>query len=100
MLKQSTLKIADWEYLYAEQIFDVYITHLLDATKEFAEIMDSVREEAISDDEGGIATQCELYGASMKEVKASLEAFQSSTQGKAEQFVEAIDKADQFIYGG
>jgi len=99
MLKQNDLKIADWEYLYAEQILDVYIDHLEEATKSFAEIMDRVQQEAISDDEGGIQAQCENYGHKVRALSISLANLGFHLKGRAEKYVEDIDKADQFMYG-
>jgi len=93
------IKIADWEYLYAEQILIVYLQHLDEAMNSFARIMDRVQTEAIDDGEDGILIRCQRYGEQMKALKQMTSNLQEVMKGRAQRFVEEIDKADQFVYG-
>jgi len=95
----SNLKIADWEYLYAEQILNVYLEHLLAATRKFTNVLSSVREQAARDGEGGIGDRCSQIADTIKTLSTHFTDLQTDLTGKAQKFVEEIDQADQFIYG-
>jgi len=95
----ADLKIADWEYLYAEQILNVYVDQLMSATGSFQKIVGLVSSYAFADGEGGVSDQCDAYAARMGTLTSQLNGLRKQLTGKAQSYVEEIDEADQFIYG-
>jgi len=95
----SNLKIADWEYLYAEQILNVYLDHLSTAATAFSDVMSQVGTKAAQDGQGGIGDRCANIGTTIATISAAITDLQDVLTGKAQQFIEEIDQADQFIYG-
>jgi len=93
------LKIADWEYLYAEQMLNVYIDHLKVAAVNFQEVMATIGSCAIVDGKDGIGDQCIKYHDRINATVMQLSDLRGKLTGAAQRFVEAVDEADQFIYG-
>jgi len=96
---RSDLTIADWEFLYAEQILNVYLDHLQSATAQFATLMATVCTNALDDGADGIADACLDYAQKMNAVGAKVTSLSNSLSGKADAFIAAIDQEDEFLYG-
>jgi len=99
-MSRADLKIADSEFVYAEQILMTYIKRLLDAANAYITIMNRVRDEAVDDGLGRIASNCERRaGRMMTDVVVPLSLLTFSLSGQANGFISTIDQIDQFIYG-
>jgi len=99
-MSRPDLKIADSEFVYAEQILMTYIDRLLDAANAYVGIMERVRGEAVDDGLGRIASKCEQKAGQMATgVVMPLTWLKFSLSGKANGFISRIDQIDQFIYG-
>ncbi len=94
----SDLRIADDEFLHAEQFMIVYLDHLIDAGKAFQAAMEQVGVEAVKDGSDGIATSCHGFGARMGAIVADLTERRAALTGSAHSFIARIDELDQFIY--
>lgn len=92
--------VADWEFLHAEQVFLVYLEHLLDAAIRMRSILRRVRQEAISDDEDGIAAACERFADQVYQLFHQMDEMHGAIRGKADEFIAEIDPKDKFLYGG
>ncbi len=94
----SNVKIADWEYLHAEQILKVYLEHLVSAGADYMEILGAVQSEAIRDGAHGIANECTNRAQEMGGIVANLLMITMKLSGKANSFVSDVDSLDQFLY--
>ncbi|MDR1263986.1 MAG: hypothetical protein LBK42_00050 [Propionibacteriaceae bacterium] len=92
----SELRIADWEYLHAEQFLLAYLDRLAAAGAAFGEIMGQVRGYAVDDDV--IAPVCEARGVEMAAIANMLSSVRADLTGKADALVSQVDGLDEFIY--
>lgn len=95
------LKIADWEFLHAEQILLVYLHELQDAGFQFTQLLSTVGQTGIQDQDMGndsIAVQCQERAKDMTQIMALLSSVEAGLTGTATGFVSAIDQADSFVY--
>ncbi len=95
----SALKIADWEYLQAEQMVDVYLEHLQTACTKFSEILNKVEGYALEDGEHGIVANLKAKALLVDGLAGKVEEIKSSIDGQAKAFIEKIDELDNFVYG-
>jgi hypothetical protein len=95
----ADLKIADWEYLHAEQFVSVYLEHLIAAAASFSTVMGNVRAHAaVLDGAEGIASACEAFSQSAVAISTRWIAASGGIAGQADSFVAKIDEFDQFVY--
>jgi hypothetical protein len=93
----ADLKIADWEYLHAEQFATVYLEHLIEAATSFSDVMANMGN-AVDDGVGGIKSACEAFGQSADAILARWRTTSFYAGNDADEFVARIDELDQFIY--
>ena len=92
------LKVADWEFLHAEHLLIVYLDHLITAGRHFANTMIAVGEEALFDQQGGIADSCKVLGQTMVPVLNSLTGLRESIKSNADTYIAKLDEIDQLLY--
>jgi len=80
-------------------MLNAYLEHLTRAANAYATIMVTVRQQAMDDGAGGVATVCENNAAFMTQVAGKLADAQTRLKGRADAFVTQIDSDDQFLYG-
>ncbi len=95
----TNIKIADWEFLHAEQIAVEYLERVVQAGEAFAATLASVRGYAIDDGEWAIAKQMQIRAEQTTLVLQRIRTMIGSLQGRAQQFVERINEMDTFMYG-
>jgi hypothetical protein len=94
------LKINDSEFLKAEQILMVYLDRMILAASMYSRAMGVVREAAINDGAGNIASVCEYKSAQMNQIVLPLLTHaRSALSGRADPFISRIDDLDRFLFG-
>ncbi len=93
------VRIADWEFLQAEQICVEYLERVAAAGEAFVATLRSVHGYAIIDQEWGIADQTQQRADETALVIARIRSVIATLSGKARQFVERVDEVDHFMFG-
>jgi hypothetical protein len=94
------MRINDAEFLKAEQILMVYLNQIHLAAAMYIDTMAIVRDAAINDGAGNIATACENKAAAMSDIVLSLlRPAQDQLEGKADKFIHEINTLDDYLYG-
>jgi len=97
---RADLRITDSEYVDAEKVLVTYVDALIQAASSYVSIMNRVRDEAIDDGLGRIASKCqEKAGLMQDSVYQPLVSLRSSLSGQASVFIARIDEIDRFVYG-
>ncbi len=93
------VKIADWEFLHAEQVVVEYLERVALAGEAFAATLASVRGYAIDDGEWAIAKQMQIRAEQTTLAITRIRMMIEYLQGRAQRFVERINELDTFMYG-
>ena len=92
------LLIADWEFLHAEQMLNVYLGRMTKAGDAISAILNQVGGAAVSDGAAGIAAGCQKLSEPVQNVTQSLSSIQAHLQGSATDFITEVDQLDKFVY--
>ena len=98
-MTRADVRITDSDYRDAVTILTTYIDALINTASSYVAIMNKVRDEAIDDGMGKVASKCqEKAGLMQIGVYEPLVSLKSSLTSQTGSFLSAIDELDFFIY--
>lgn len=95
-MRKDNLIVADKEYLLAERLSEAYMNKMLDAAKEYLNVISKLVEDGVNDDE----IKCELLHLCdpLLRLLQSYGSELSFIDKKMQNYLSRIDEVDKFIY--